>query len=121
MYLIATIAIALLILLAALKLPKDSRPKNGPSYWQTISSIPGLIAHQRLLREAAINGFFMFGTLSIFWSTLIFYMASPAYRLGSGTVGLLAILGAAGALAAPIIGRLADANHLALLSPLAYS
>ena len=43
-YLIATIAIALLILLAALKLPKDSRPKNGPSYWQTISSIPGLVA-----------------------------------------------------------------------------
>lgn len=109
-YLIATIAIALLILLVALKLPKDSRPKNGPSYWQTISSIPGLIAHQRLLREAAINGFFMFGTLSIFWSTLVFYMASPAYRLGSGTVGLLAILGAAGALAAPIIGRLADAK-----------
>lgn len=107
-YLLAVIAIGCLIILAAIKLPKDTRPKNGPSYWQTISSLPGLVRAQPLLREAAINGFFMFGTLSIFWSTLVFYMASPAYHLGSGTVGLLAILGAAGALAAPVIGRFAD-------------
>lgn len=107
-YLLATIAIAGLIGLAAFKLPKDPKPINGPSYWQTLRSLPQLVKSQRLLREAAINGFFMFGTLSLFWSTLVFYMASPAYHLGSGAVGLLAILGAAGALAAPIIGRLAD-------------
>jgi predicted MFS family arabinose efflux permease len=70
------------------------------------------------LQEAAVNGFFMFGTFSIFWSTLIFYIARPVYRWGTREAGLLAIFGLFGALAAPLIGRLADRfsdRHLVLI------
>ena len=50
----------------------------------------------------------MFGTFSIFWSTLIFYISSPAYNWGTFEAGILAIFGLSGAVAAPIVGRLAD-------------
>ena len=35
---------------------------------------------------------FMFATFSIFWSTLIFFVSSPAYYWGPKEVGILAIL-----------------------------
>lgn len=50
----------------------------------------------------------MFGTFSLFWSTLIFYISSPAYGWGTFEAGILAIFGLSGAVAAPIVGRLAD-------------
>ena len=34
----------------------------------------------------------MFATFSIFWSTLIFFVSSPAYYWGPKEVGILAIL-----------------------------
>lgn len=107
-YLIAIFMMLCLTIIAAYKLPKDAKPTQPISYWQTISSLPQLFKSQVVLREAAISGFFMFGSLSMFWSVLAFYIASPTYHAGSGLVGALAVLGAAGALSAPVIGRFAD-------------
>lgn len=119
-YLIALVVIAGLTVLLQLKLPKNSLQVNRPgfSYRETLRSIPHLVARQRELREAAVNGFFMFGTFSIFWSTLIFYVSSPVYGWGTKEAGLLAIFGLAGAVAAPIVGRLADdysERHIVLM------
>lgn len=109
-YVLALVVIALLTLILQVKMPKNSQPLNQQnySYLTTLKSIPHLVASQRELREASINGFFMFGTFSIFWSTLIFYLSSPAYHWGTREAGILAIFGLAGAVAAPIVGRLAD-------------
>lgn len=110
-YLIALVMIALLTALLVFKLPKTEQTDSkteGTTYLATIKSIPQLVTSQRELREAAINGFFMFGTFSIFWSTLIFYVSSPVYHWGTREAGILAVFGLAGAVAAPIVGRLAD-------------
>lgn len=109
-YLIALVVIIGLTVLLQVKMPKNSLQINRPdfSYLDTLKSIPYLVVRQRELREAAVSGFFMFGTFSIFWSTLIFYLSSPVYHWGTKEAGLLAIFGLAGAVAAPIVGRLAD-------------
>lgn len=98
-YVLALVVIALLTLILQVKMPKNSQPLNQQnySYLTTLKSIPHLVASQRELREASINGFFMFGTFSIFWSTLIFYLSSPAYHWGTREAGILAIFGLAGA------------------------
>lgn len=108
-YLIAVVVILLLAVILAFTLPDTGRPNHhGLSYTQTLATIPGVIKNHRVLQEAAANSFFMFGTFSIFWSTLIFYISSPVYHWGTREAGLLAIFGLFGALAAPLIGRLAD-------------
>ncbi|AIM24792.1 MFS permease protein [Melissococcus plutonius] len=109
-YLVALVAIAILTILLKFKMPKTEIQKSSDlSYLYSLKSTPYLVKSQIILREAAINGFFMFGTFSIFWSTLIFYISSPAYHWGPREAGILAVLGLSGAASAPIVGRLSDA------------
>ena len=97
------------------------------SYPDLLKSIPGLVQNQRSLRESALNGFFMFGSFSAFWTSLIFLLETPHYHMGAREAGLFGFAGAAGALAAPLIGKAADRKSPrftvgigVLLSTLAY-
>ena len=108
-YLFALVLVAILTGLLYWKMPRTQiKTTSSVSYLDYLKSLPYLVKTQRLLREAAIRGFFMFGTFSIFWSTLIFYISSPVYHWGTFEAGILAIFGLSGAVAAPIVGRLSD-------------
>lgn len=108
-YLFALVLVAILTGLLYWKMPRTQiKTTSSVSYLDSLKSLPYLVKTQRLLREASISGFFMFGTFSIFWSTLIFYISSPVYHWGTFEAGILAIIGLSGAVAAPIVGRLSD-------------
>ena len=108
-YLFALVLVAILTGLLYWKMPRTQiKTTSSVSYLESLKSLPYLVKTQRLLREASISGFFMFGTFSIFWSTLIFYISSPVYHWGTFEAGILAIFGLSGAVAAPIVGRLSD-------------
>lgn len=126
-YLCAAGLMALMFLLVLLLFPK-SRPVSDLSYAALLKSIPGLIRNQRPLRESAVNGFFLFGSFSIFWTSLVFLLETPLYRMGAREAGLFGFAGVAGALAAPLIGKMADRKSprfsigiAVLLSTLAYA
>lgn len=86
----------------------QSEPSYTGSYVGLLKSVIQLARELPVLRESMIFGSMMFGAFSAFWATLIYLMESPAFHLGAKTVGLFGILGASGALAAPLVGRLAD-------------
>jgi predicted MFS family arabinose efflux permease len=71
------------------------------SVWEMAKKYPSL-------RESAGIGFFLFAALNLFWSTLIFILKIPPYHFDADTAGLFGLIGAAGALAAPIFGRITD-------------
>lgn len=85
-----------------------SQPSYQGSYIKLIHSVWTLVKEQPVLRESMLFGSMLFGAFSAFWATLIYLMESPAFHLGARAVGLFGLLGAAGALTAPIIGRLSD-------------
>ena len=84
-------------------------PPGAPMpYGHALVSLWTLIRTQPLLVESATVGGLVFAAFSAFWTTLVFLLGSPHYRLGAGVAGSFGVLGAIGASVAPIAGRLAD-------------
>ena len=103
-------AAGVMVLLASLlriMLPV-SRPENGPSYLGLLASLPGLPGKLPALKEAALSGAFLFAAFSVFWTTLVFQLEALPAHLGAQAAGCFGLVGAAGALAASLSGRLAD-------------
>lgn len=106
-YYIGVLLSIFLILVVVLIFPKN-KPVSQLSYSKLLKSLPKLFLTQKIVRESAFNGFFIFGAFSIFWSTLIFYIESPVYNMGPKEVGYIGLVGVIGALAAIFMGKVAD-------------
>jgi len=82
-------------------------PKQDLRYRDAMRSLWTLFRSQPLLRESSLIGALVFASFSCFWTTLAFLLSSH-YGLGPGVAGSFGLVGAAGALVAPVGGRLAD-------------
>jgi predicted MFS family arabinose efflux permease len=82
-------------------------PKQQLRYSDAMLSLWTLFRTQPLLRESSIVGALVFASFSCFWTTLAFLLQSH-YGLGAGVAGTFGVVGAAGALVAPLAGRLSD-------------
>jgi predicted MFS family arabinose efflux permease len=103
-------AAGLMLALAALlawRLPRD-RPAFAGSYATLMQSLGTLVRELPALRRSALVGAAIFASFSVFWTTLSFYLAGPAYHYGSDVAGFFGLVGALGALAAPLAGKVAD-------------
>jgi predicted MFS family arabinose efflux permease len=107
MFLIAAVLCAMLLVLMAKRFPK-SQPDFKGTYGSLMSSMLSYIRTQPVLRETSIINFLAFATLSAFWTTMVLFLASPPFGFQSLEIGLFGIAGAAGALAAPLVGKLSD-------------
>ncbi len=106
-FLFAAIASFAFVFLMVRRLPK--LPPHTPlPYRDALRSLWTLTRTQPLLRESAVLGGLAFGAFSAFWTTLVFLLGSNHYRLGAGVAGSFGILGATGALIAPVAGRVSD-------------
>lgn len=76
------------------------------TYWQLQKSIGHLFCTEPILREACLAGAMIFGAFSTFWATLIYLLQEPQFGLGARAAGLFGLVGAAGALSAPYVGRM---------------
>jgi predicted MFS family arabinose efflux permease len=82
-------------------------PKQKLRYSEAMKSLWTLFRTQPLLRESSLIGALVFASFSCFWTTLAFLLHSH-YGMGAGVAGTFGVVGAAGALVAPLAGRLAD-------------
>jgi predicted MFS family arabinose efflux permease len=106
-FLIAAGAMLLLAILAALVLPPQ-RPERRVPYRELLASLWPILARQSIVQRHAIIGALGFGAFSAFWTTLAFYLGNRPEHFDSQTTGLFGLVGVAGALAAPISGRMSD-------------
>ena len=82
-------------------------PKQDLRYVDAMRSLWELFRTQPLLRESCTIGALAFASFSCFWTTLVFLLESH-YHLGAGVAGSFGVVGAAGALIAPVAGRKSD-------------
>lgn len=105
-YVAAAVAIALLTVAVWRGLPRFA-PTTQMGYGALIGSMVALWRQHAALRRAAwAQGLLAVG-FSAFWSTLAVMLHSQ-FQLGTAAAGAFGLAGAAGALAAPLAGRLAD-------------
>lgn len=101
---VATLALAILVVV---RLPR-SKPTSTLPYGRLLASMWHMVVESPALREASVTGGALFAAFSIFWSVLTLLLAGEPFYLGPQAAGLFGIVGAAGALAAPLAGKSAD-------------
>ncbi|TNB48250.1 MFS transporter [Martelella lutilitoris] len=114
------LAAALMVMIGialAIRLPRVP-PTTDMSYPRLIGSLWTLARTHAVLRRVAAVQFLIFAAFIGFWSNLALLLAEPPFQLGGTAVGLLALVGVAGALAAPVAGALADKRGPALVASL---
>ncbi|KLT70122.1 MFS transporter [Flavobacterium sp. ABG] len=92
------------------KLPVN-KPQFEGSYGQLIKSLFTLIKTQPVLREATLINVFCFAQFGAFWTTMVLLLSGEPFNFNSATIGLFGIVGASGALAAPLVGKMGDKGN----------
>lgn len=90
-------------------------PQHRATYGSLLASLWHLLARYALLRQRALFQGLLFAAFSLFWTAVPLELAGQ-HGLSQSQIGLFALVGALGAVAAPIAGRLADAGHTRIAS-----
>ena len=70
-----------------------------------------LVRESPLLRRRALYQAALFAVFTLYWTAVPIVLAGPGFDLSQRGIALFSLTGVAGALAAPIAGRLADAGR----------
>jgi predicted MFS family arabinose efflux permease len=100
-------AMCLLALALACTLPRRI-PQGHLRYGALLVSMAQLLRTTPVLRRRALYHAGLFAAFSLFWTTTPLLLAGAEYQLSQGEIALFALAGVAGAIAAPIAGRVAD-------------
>lgn len=104
-------AVLMLVLVVVLRrLLAEYRPAHVAGYRDLLATTVRLPRELPVLRWRALTQACMFGAFTCFW-TGIAYELIDEHQLNQAQIGGFALVGAAGAAAAPLAGRVADRGH----------
>ncbi|HEY8047557.1 MAG TPA: MFS transporter [Ramlibacter sp.] len=106
MYFAATVAIVAATVACWIGLPRFA-PTTQLHYSALLASMVALWRKHAKLRRASLSQGLIFMSFGAYWSTLA-VMLGHDFHIGAAAAGSYGLAGAAGALAAPLAGRLAD-------------
>ncbi|WNG18503.1 MFS transporter [Cystobacter fuscus] len=99
----------MLVLAGGLRLTLPHQPASTSwSYPALLRSLVVLVREEPVLRLHSLLGALTFGAFSAFWSTLALHLHALPQHYGARVAGLFGVVGVAGAIAAPLVGRYSD-------------
>lgn len=110
MFWIAAGISAMLAVIMILTFPK-SKPNFSGTYGDLMKSLLTLTKEQPMLREASAINACCFAMFGMFWTTVVFLLSDKPFQYTSEQIGLMGLAAAAGALGAPLVGRIADKKN----------
>ncbi|MEH1975163.1 MAG: MFS transporter [Nostoc sp.] len=106
----SAVIILIVIVLLNIYLPNIENEFNC-YYLELLSSTLQQLKRFSLLREASLIGGLLFGVFCSFWTTLTFHLSGAPFNFQSDTIGMYGFVAIAGALMAPVFGKLADRGN----------
>lgn len=106
-YWIASGLMLIFAILVARIIPNEFHSFSG-NYRNLISSMFQMLKNQKVVRESSWIGGCLFGAISVFWSTMAFFLEKPPFSYSLSVIGLFGFIGASGALISPQAGKLSD-------------
>ena len=88
-----------------------SPPTVRTSYAGLLSSVVRLVRTEPVLRRRMLYGALAFAQFSILWTAITGLLSAAPYHYSEAVIGLFGLAGVAGAVAAPLVGRLADGGR----------
>lgn len=84
------------------------RPRGQSSYGALLGSLGRLLVRTPVLQRRTVYQTMMFASFSLYWTSVPLLLMGAPFHLSQRGIALFALSGAAGALVAPIAGRIAD-------------
>jgi len=109
MYLVAAALMIALAIVLRIALPR-SEAHSQLRYLPLLRSLGELVKSEPTLRLHAALGALTFAAFSAFWATLALHLQTLPAHYGSRTAGAYGAVGLLGALAAPLVGKRAEAR-----------
>ncbi|MEH2128607.1 MFS transporter [Nostoc sp.] len=104
------VMILIVTVLLKIYLPNVNNEYSG-DYFDLLKSTLQQLKSFSLLRETSLIGGLMFGVFCSFWTTLTFHLSGAPFNFKSDIIGMYGFVAIAGALMAPIFGKLADRGN----------
>ncbi|HWT53425.1 MAG TPA: MFS transporter [Rhodocyclaceae bacterium] len=114
-FMAAAVSIAAIAVALWRKLPRFA-PTTQQPYLALLASLLDLLKKYSPLRRAALAQGLMSAGFGAFWCTLALMLHEAPFHMGSAVAGSFGLAGAAGALIAPIAGKLADKKGPSLVT-----
>lgn len=91
----------------------ERRPTSGHGYGEILRSMGHMLLAERRLQRRAVYQGLVFAIFNIFWTSVPLLLADK-FGFSQTGIAIFALAGAAGALTAPIAGRMGDKGHIKL-------
>jgi predicted MFS family arabinose efflux permease len=95
------------------------RAKAALTYFGTLKSLAALVRETPVLRRRILYHAPLFAAFSLFWTASPLLLAGPRFGLTQQGIAIFALVGAGGAIIAPIVGRAADRGGTRLVNGVA--
>jgi predicted MFS family arabinose efflux permease len=106
-YAVSTVATAGLALILFGLLPSRKPPVRA-RYAALILSLVTLFREEAVLRRRAFTSALAMASFTVFWTVIALELAAQPFGLGQRGIAVFALVGAMGAFAAPVAGRIGD-------------
>ncbi len=102
-------AVSVALVAVSLRLIVSVRhPAGGLSYLALIGSLWGLLKSQPVLRLRALTAALGMASFTAFWTAIALLLSQQPFAMSSRQIALFALVGASGAIVAPVAGRVGD-------------
>lgn len=112
---IASFVVIVLLMVLLYKALPSHRPESEMSYFELVKSLGTIFMTTPALRRRAFYQASLFASFSLFWTVVPMYLTEK-FHLSQTGIAFFALAGVAGAVAAPIAGRLADKGYTRILT-----